>query len=142
MDCREYPGLRDEIFVDVDPETGILPGVRWREALKRANNRCEAVICLLSKNWESSTECRTEFRTAENLNKLISAPVWNQRRRRPTGEWQYFDLFGGNVIQVDTGTEAVSFNADGLPVIARNQAGRNRRDIVPWPPPGQPDRAP
>ncbi|MDT5320845.1 MAG: hypothetical protein QOD88_3367 [Mycobacterium sp.] len=36
--------LDDEIFLDVDPVTGILPGVRWREELKRAANRCVAVI--------------------------------------------------------------------------------------------------
>jgi hypothetical protein len=29
------------------------------------------VICLLSKHWEASHECRTEFRYAENLNKTI-----------------------------------------------------------------------
>ncbi len=143
--AEKDPALRDEIFVDVDPDTGILPGVRWREALKRANNRCEAVICLLSKNWESSTECRTEFRTAENLNKLIfSARLEPEVGEDLTGEWQYFDLFGGeNVIQVDAGTEAVSFNANGLHRLLRGikQAGIGVTSF-PWPPPGQLDRAP
>jgi len=143
--AEQDPGLRDEVFVDVDPDTGILPGVRWREALKRANNRCEAVICLLSNNWESSTECRTEFRTAENLNKLIFCA-----RLEPgvgedlTSEWQYFDLFGGeNVIQISTGTEPVGFNANGLQRLLRGikQAGIGVTSF-PWPPPGQPDRAP
>ena len=138
-------GLKNEIFVDVDPDTGILPGVRWREALKRANNRCEAVICLLSKNWESSTECRTEFRTAENLNKLIfSARLEPEVGEDLTGEWQYFDLFGGeNVITVDTGTESVSFNADGLDLLLKGikQAGIGVTSFL-WPPEGQDDRAP
>ena len=89
--------LKDEIFLDVDPLTGILPGVRWREELKRASSRCEAVICLLSANWEASMECRTEFRTAENLNKVVfCARLEPDVGEDFTGEWQYCDLFGGN----------------------------------------------
>jgi hypothetical protein len=55
----------------LDPHTGIRPEERWRLALRQAINRCEAVICLLSKQWEASHECQTEFRYAENLNKTI-----------------------------------------------------------------------
>ena len=53
--------------MDLDPHTGIRPGERWKQALQQANARCEAVICLLSKHWEASRECQTEFRYAENL---------------------------------------------------------------------------
>ena len=28
------PGLADEIFLDLDPHTGIRPGERWRRALQ------------------------------------------------------------------------------------------------------------
>lgn len=42
------PALAEEIFLDLDPSTGIRPGERWRQALQQANARCEAVICLLS----------------------------------------------------------------------------------------------
>ena len=38
------PGLAEEIFLDLDPHTGIRPGERWKEALNQANTRCEAVI--------------------------------------------------------------------------------------------------
>jgi hypothetical protein len=38
---------------------------------RQANSRCEVVICLLSKHWEASPECKTEFRYAETLNKTI-----------------------------------------------------------------------
>ena len=68
---EQEPGLAEEIFLDLDPHTGIQPGERWRQALQQANTRCEAVICLLSKNWEASSECKTEFRYAETLNKTI-----------------------------------------------------------------------
>ena len=55
---EQEPGLAEEIFLDLDPHTGIRPGERWKQALQQANNRCEAVICLLSKHWEASHECR------------------------------------------------------------------------------------
>jgi WD40 repeat protein len=138
--------LKDEIFLDVDPVTGILPGVRWREELKRASSRCEAVICLLSANWEASMECRTEFRTAENLNKVIfCARLEPDVGADLTGEWQYCDLFGGDApVSLEIGDDKpVIFNGDGL---RRLLTGIERAGVgvssFSWPPPGQLDRAP
>ena len=37
----------------------------------RLRATCEAVICLLSKHWEASHECKAEFRYAETLSKTI-----------------------------------------------------------------------
>src|SRR4029077_16982631 len=68
---EQEPGLVDEIFLDLDPHTGIGPGERWKDALNKAAPRCEAVICLLSQNWLNSRECFLEFRYAENLHKAI-----------------------------------------------------------------------
>ena len=68
---EQEPGLAEDIFLDLDRDTGIAPGERWKEALRRASERCEAVICLLSARWEASPECQAEYRTAENLGKLI-----------------------------------------------------------------------
>jgi len=68
---EQEPGLAEEIYLDLDPHTGIRPGERWKEALNRASTRCEAVICLLSKHWLNSRECEVEFRYAENLHKAI-----------------------------------------------------------------------
>ena len=67
------PGLAGEIFLDLDRHTGIPAGVRWKEALRRANERCEAVICLLSDNWDASHECKAEYRNAEDVHKPIFA---------------------------------------------------------------------
>ena len=36
---RAEPGLVGEVVVDLDPDTGIPAGVRWKEALRRANAR-------------------------------------------------------------------------------------------------------
>ncbi|MGA9613517.1 MAG: toll/interleukin-1 receptor domain-containing protein [Mycobacterium sp.] len=68
---EQDPPLANEIFLDADAGTGLTPGTRWKDELFKATSRCEAVICLLSQRWESSHECRTEFRTAENLGKQI-----------------------------------------------------------------------
>src|ERR1700678_3243087 len=55
---KQNPRLANEIFLDLDPGTGIHIGQRWREALNRAATRCEGVVCLLSTQWESSEWCR------------------------------------------------------------------------------------
>ncbi|WP_242702181.1 nSTAND1 domain-containing NTPase, partial [Arthrobacter cavernae] len=141
------PGLAEEIFLDLDPVTGIQPGERWKEALRRSNARCEAVICLLSDHWEASAECRTEFRTAETLGKLILCA-----RLEPladggiTGEWQRCDLFGegpGTEITVDGQSGPVIFLTEGLQRLRRglHRAGIGAEHFV-WPPPDDPDRAP
>ena len=49
---EQEPGLAEEIYLDLDPHTGIQPGERWKQALQQANARCEAVICLLSEHCD------------------------------------------------------------------------------------------
>jgi hypothetical protein len=101
------PGLAEEIFLDLDPHTGIRPGERWRQALPQANTRCDAVICLLSKHWEASRECQTEFRYAESLGKtILCARLEPVPDTNITSEWQRCDLSGdgqATAISVDEG---------------------------------------
>ena len=143
---KAEPGLADEIFLDLDPDSGIPAGVRWKEALRRANDRCEAVICLLSEHWDASHECKTEYRTAEDRGKPIF-PVRLQplTGRDITSEWQRCDLFGDGPktsIMVD-GHEPVEFLTEGL---LRLRNGLRAAGIAPdsfaWPPDDEPDRAP
>jgi hypothetical protein len=92
---EQEPGLAEEVFLDLDRDTGIAPGERWKEALRRANERCEAVICLLSARWEASPECLAEYRTAETLGKrILCAGLEPLAGKGITGEWQRCDLFG------------------------------------------------
>ena len=49
-------GLEGDIFLDVNPNTGFAPGVRWKSELARAVDHCEAVICLISPNLEQWNE--------------------------------------------------------------------------------------
>jgi TIR domain len=87
-------GLLDDIYLDLDPHTGIRPGERWKEALNKASARCEAVICLLSEHWEASPESKTEFRYAETLNKTsLVARLEPLPDTSITSEWQRCDRF-------------------------------------------------
>jgi WD40 repeat protein len=146
---EQEPGLAEEIFLDLDRDTGIAPGERWKEALLRANQRCEVVICLLSAHWEASPECRTEYRTAENLGKLILCirlePLEDEGI---TKEWQRCDLFGpgpttGIEVEVNGQSSTVVFRTEGLQRLHRGllRAGIGAEHF-PWPPPNDPDRAP
>jgi len=44
----------DDVFLDIDPERGLVAGQRWQEALKAAADRCEAVLFLVSPAWVRS----------------------------------------------------------------------------------------
>jgi hypothetical protein len=90
---EQEPGLAKEIFLDLDPHTGIRPGERWKHALNQANTRCEAVICLLSEHWLNSRECEVEFRYAESLHKaILCARLESVPDANITSEWQRCDL--------------------------------------------------
>ncbi len=140
------PPLANEIFLDLDRRTGIATGVRWKDALKRANARCEAVICLVSPRWDASSNCRTEYLTAENLNKQIFCVRLEPTAGEDiTAEWQRCDLFGDGPmtsIEVPDGppvqlaTEGLLRLRDGI-----RGAGIGAESFV-WPPPGDAGRAP
>lgn len=139
--------LADEIFLDLDASAGIRSGMRWKEALRQASTRCEAVICLLSGNWLSSPECRTEYRFAEYLNKRIfSARIGALTGEDPTAEWQQIDLVGdGAVTEIDIGDTGapVVFGSEGLRRLRDGivTAGIGAESFV-WPPPDDPGRVP
>jgi WD40 repeat protein len=139
-------GLKGEIFLDLNSDTGIRSGQRWKEALLRANARCEAVICLLSKSWETSAECKSEYRTAENMGKLMfCARLEELAHEDPTREWQRVDLFGeGEQTTIDIkGGAPVSFSTEGLfRLRADIRAAGISAEKFEWPPPKDPDRPP
>jgi hypothetical protein len=59
---------QEDVFLDLDD---IGAGERWKEALRKANARCEAVILLASPEALSSSECLAEIRKAEDYGKEI-----------------------------------------------------------------------
>lgn len=91
----------DDFFLDFKPDKGLTPGQRWREALKDAGSRCDAVILLISPAWCDSTWCLEEFRLAKGLGKrifgvLIEATPPVSLPSELTREWQLANLVDGN----------------------------------------------
>ncbi|MFD3429169.1 nSTAND1 domain-containing NTPase [Nocardia fluminea] len=139
------PGLAGEIFLDLDPHDGIPSGVRWKDELRRAGDRCEAVICLLSNNWDSSHECKVEYRHAESLNKpIFTVRLEPLTGRDMTSEWQRSDLFGaGPKTAISVDGETIEFLSEGLQRLRHGlRAAGIGADTFGWPPPGDPGRAP
>src|SRR5271169_6367962 len=62
----------EDIFIDLH---GIGAGSRRREALRRANERCEAVVLLASPAALASTECLMEVRAAEYMGKEVIVTI-------------------------------------------------------------------
>ena len=70
-DWIETSGWNGEVFLDLDPERGLVAGEKWANALKKAVHRCEAVLPLISKEWLASKWCLSEVGTARLLGKHI-----------------------------------------------------------------------
>jgi hypothetical protein len=107
---EQNPRLANEIFLDLDPKGGIRTGERWQAALRKATARCEAVVCLLSAEWESRLWCLTEYRTAEMLNKRVFCVRLEPDTGETTSAWQWCDLFGSGAMT------AIDIGDGGLPV--------------------------
>jgi hypothetical protein len=140
----------EDVFLDLD---SIGAGERWKEALNKANARCEAVILLASPEALSSAECVGEVRKAEDFGKEIVVVLLRDLqvedyRLDSFKDRQIVDLAAppqGHVEAVDYRGEhhEVRFNAAGL---ARVQDFLEKRGITPdrfaWPPPGKPNAEP
>jgi hypothetical protein len=61
----------DDVFLDLDPHAGLAPGEHWRKALAAAAGRCEAVLCLISPEWNASSWCLNEFLLAKQYGKYV-----------------------------------------------------------------------
>ena len=61
----------DDVFLDLDPERGIVAGQRWKEALQKAAHRCEVVLALVSPEWLASGWCKSEIDAARLMGKKI-----------------------------------------------------------------------
>lgn len=144
----------DDVFLDLDPERGIVAGQRWERALHEAATRCEAVIFLASKPWLASQWCLREFQLAQKLNKQIFVGIVDETRigdlpltMRAT--WQVVELGRGQdheirrVLCPDGDERHVSFSRSGLRKLRNGlaKAGLDPRFFA-WPPPNDPKRTP
>jgi WD40 repeat protein len=96
---RERWSAEADIFLDLDPDRGIVAGEKWRNALEEAATRCEAVLFLVSEAWLASKWCWDEFQLAKERNKKLFALLIENvpLQTLPNGltaEWQVVPLLG------------------------------------------------
>jgi TIR domain len=58
-------------FLDFDKHSGIPPGANWEQVLYRELNASQAVLLLLSAQWQASKWCFAEFTQARALGKPV-----------------------------------------------------------------------
>jgi WD40 repeat protein len=141
---------KDDVFLDLED---IGAGEIWKEALRKAHMRCEAVILLASPDALDSPECLTEIRKAEDFGKeiivvLLRDLTIDDRRLQSYRDRQIVDLSASP----RTHTEAVDFRGTQNEVHFNNEALIRVKDYLfrrgitpdsfPWPPEGKPDAEP
>ena len=143
----------DDVFLDIDPQRGLSAGERWQEALKRAADRCEAVLFVVTPAWAESKWCLAEFLLAKSLNKrifgvVLKAVPLGELPTEMTAEWQLCHLVGEGATETIAFTHReqaceIAFLADGLGRLKTGLENAGlRADYFPWPPADEPDRAP
>ena len=143
---EQRPELANEIFLDIDADSGLQVGARWKGQLFESASRCEAVICLVSSSWEASHECKTEYRFAEGMGKqILVARLADTGDGDITTEWQRCDLFaeGSHTdIELPSGMP-VRFNTAALYQLRKaiEGSGIGAHNFV-WPPKDDASRAP
>lgn len=142
--------LRKQIFLDVDYDAGMVGGERWRATLRRNLASCQALLCLVSKDWEASKECHVEFVEAEGKGKTIFCVRLDPEAGldHEIATFQRWDLFVGagqpaTAIDLDDGQPPVLFSTDALMRLLRDiRAPDLGADSFTWPPPEDINRAP
>ena len=145
-----------DVFLDLDPDSGIAAGQRWERALHDAASRCEAVIFLVSANWLGSGWCTKEYALARGLSKKLFAALTDPTLtigslpQELTGVWQIVDLVHGQDLRLfpvqPPGSYVerhIGYSKSGLMRLKRGleKAGLDAR-FFHWPPEKEPDRAP
>ena len=147
----------DDVFLDLDPERGLVGGGRWQAALKAAVDTCELVVVVVSPDWAASSWCKAEFLlTKHGSNPKAILPVivvptpFSALPSEMTAEYQHVDLTTGvrsatSNVTLPPGdkTATVAFSEEGL---RRLKIGIMRAGLdatyFGWPPANDPNRPP
>lgn len=143
------PSLKRQIFLDSDAHTGMVGGEEWEATLRRNLASCQALLCLISKNWEASKECHYEYKDADGRGKTIfCARLEPDAGLGLISRFQRRELYVDNgqpttAIDLKDGQPPVVFSTDGLERLLRDlRLPHPGADSFTWPPPEDPDRAP
>ncbi|MEO5329107.1 MAG: toll/interleukin-1 receptor domain-containing protein [Magnetococcus sp. THC-1_WYH] len=161
----------DDLFLDLDPARGAVPGEQWERKLVEAIEGCDIVLFLVSQGWLDSDWCQKEFRLTYRTNKrflsilLEDIPI-KDLPQELTATYQLADLAKGHDHRIfwpvlpDSGREHhVTFSQSGLAQLKNglnkvfnpqpNVTPNTKSDETgpdpyssPWPPASDPDRSP
>lgn len=106
--------LTGDIFLDVDRQSGLKLGEKWRNSIWREIDRSEIMVCLLSAHWEASAECKNEYLVAEVKGKtIIPARLDSTVTETIAGGWQWAEL-GADGAKTLEEIGPLSFSLEGL----------------------------
>ncbi len=147
-----------DVFLDIDPERGLVASDRWQRALNAAIGRCRAVIFLLSPEWRASEHCISELDLAmhagaERIGVIIKPLQYDKIPTGLGGESQLINLTRGGTpltFTVNPPPERkavqITFPAEDLRALRNGLARLGLvgfdTDSFPWPPTDDPHRAP
>jgi hypothetical protein len=136
----------EDVFLDL---YGIGAGARWKDALKAANARCEAVVFLASPEALASHECRTELRMAEDYGKPIITAII---RDLSPGDERLADFRDRQIVDLTSEpTEDIQIDGDAARPVVRLSGDALQKiqaqlvetgiapQSYPWPPDDRPD---
>ncbi len=139
----------DDLFLDIDPQRGLVSGQRWLDRLEESAQRCKAVLFVLSRAWLDSRSCIAEFSAARRQERSLFAVVIDDTAvaevpAEMRGVWQLAFLTRGSRFEnfsvqppPDYGPIEVRFSHEGLESLRLGlaQAGLTSFDTesFPWP---------
>ena len=142
----------DDLFLDIDPQRGLVSGQRWLDRLQESAQRCKAVLFVLSRAWLASRYCTAEFWEARKQDRPLFAVVIDDTAvaevpAEMSGVWQLAFLTRGSGFETfsvkpppDYALAEVLFSHEGLESLRLGlaQAGLTsfNTESFPWPAPG------
>lgn len=132
----------EDVFLDLH---ALEAGVPWREALRQANERCEAVVLLASPDSLESAACHAEIRMAEDLGKELLIVIL---RDLEVTDPRLLPFTERHIVRLDAAprdvsldvswkgaAQTVTFNGDALARVAARLASLGLApDHFPWTP--------
>ena len=148
--AAQNQSLQEQIFLDTSLEAGMVGGEKWRATLLRKLASCQALLCLISKDWEASKECHVEFVDANRDGKPIFCARLdpNAGLNHEIAAFQRRDLFVADrqpttKIDLGDGKPDVVFSTEGLERVLRDVRPPDfSADSFTWPPPDEVEREP
>jgi hypothetical protein len=140
----------EDVFLDLE---ALGAGERWKDALRKANTRCEAVILVASPDALASPECLAEVRKAEDFGKeiivvLMRGVALEDGRLNAYKDRQIVHLSAdpqsySEIVTYHGEAHEVRFNAEALASIKDYLVKHGiAPEHFPWPPEDKPNAEP